>query len=55
LGMGAAIFVYLLRAMADSFMDNLIASDRTRILIALFFGAALALNRLTPRRGLRPE
>lgn len=54
LGMGAAIFGYLLRAMADSFMDNVAASDRTRILIALFFGVALALNRLTSRV-LRPE
>ena len=55
LGVGAAIFAYLLRAMADSFMDNLIASDRTRILIALFFGVALALNRMTTSRVLRPE
>ncbi len=55
LGMGAAISAYLLRSMADSFMDNLIASDRTRILVALFFGAALALNRLTRSHIVRPE
>ena len=55
LGTGGAIAAYFLRSMADSFMDNLIASDRTRILVALFFGVALALNRLTARREPRPE
>ena len=55
LGTGGAMSAYLLRSMADSFMDNLIASDRTRILVALFFGVALALNRMTTSRVLRPE
>lgn len=55
LGMGGATAAYLLRSMADSFMDNLIASDRTRILVALFFGAALALDRLTRSRNGCPE
>ena len=54
LGTGGAMSAYLLRSMADSFMDILMAADRTRILIALFFGVALALNRL-PSRVLRPE
>ena len=55
LGTGGAMSAYLLRSMADSFMDILMAPDRTRILIALFFGVALALNRMTASRVLRPE
>ena len=55
LGTGGAMSAYLLRSIADSFMDILMAADRTRILIALFFGVALALNRMTTSRVLRPE
>jgi hypothetical protein len=33
--------------MADSFLDNLIAADRARVLVGALFAAALALNRLS--------
>lgn len=55
LGTAGAISGYFLRSMADSFMDGLIASDRTRILVALLFGVALALDRLVTSHVIHPE
>lgn len=38
---------FLVRSMSDNLLDGLVSSDRTRVVIWLFFAAALALARLS--------
>ena len=52
-GLAVALSAFLLRSMYDNFLDALITTDRTRVLIWTLCAAALALQRLTPRRAIR--
>jgi len=52
-GLTVALSAFLLRSMYDNFLDGLITTDRTRVLIWTLCAAALALQRLTPRSAIR--
>jgi len=47
LGYGGALLTFFVRAQADNFLDNLVTTDRTRVVVSLLLGAALAIQRLT--------
>jgi O-antigen ligase len=53
-GLLCALLAFLMRSMSDDFLDGLITTDRTRVLVWALFAAALAVCRLPltvePRR-----
>ena len=46
LGLLFALLAFLLRSMSDNFLDGLVSTDRTRVLVWSLFAAALAVSRL---------
>jgi len=44
-GLFFALFGFFARSMSDNFLDGLVTTDRTRVLVWMLFGAALALQR----------
>lgn len=45
-GLSFALAGFFIRSMSDNFLDNLVTTDRTRVLIWMLFAAALAVERL---------
>lgn len=50
IGLTFALVGFLMRAMTDNFLDGLPTTDRTRLLVWMLWGAALAVQRLPRRR-----